>query len=378
MLDYDTLKFLWWVIIAVVLIAFALTDGYDMGAGVLLPFLGKSDDERRVLLNVLAPHWDGNQVWFITGAAALFAAWPMLYAAAFSTFYLVLLATLWTLLLRPGAFEYRGKIDNPQWRYAWDWALFIGCAVPATIFGAAFGNLMLGVPFTLDNDLRTTPGGTLLGQLHPFALLTGITGLALLVMHGAAYLGLRTEGILRHRVDWAARVFAAVVAIGFASAGVWLGNLDGFRVVTMPPADTVFSPLAKTVAIVPGGWLTNYTNYPWTMAIPVVGFLGAIGVAALTGRGKGIAAVIASSIAVVGVILTAGVTLFPFVLPSLTQPNASLTVWDAVSSHRTLNLMFWAVVVFLPIILAYTYWAYRVMWRRLTVEDVRKETHTLY
>lgn len=379
MIDYETLKIIWWILVAALLIGFALTDGYDMGAGTLLPFIGKTDTERRVYLNVLAPHWDGNQVWFITGAASLFAAWPFVYAMAFNTFFIVLLATLWALLLRPGAFEYRGKIDSPRWRRNWDWALFFGSAIPAVIFGAAFGNLLLGVHFDMTPDHRPIPMGPLLGQFHPFALLCGIVGLALLTTHGGTYLALRTDGVLRARAARAAKLFAAIVIATFVAAGFWLHfGIDGLRIVSMPSPETAFSPLAKTVTVVKGAWLDNFSQHAWTSAAPALGVLGAIGVLAFAGRGNGWAAFGCSALMVVGVILTAGIALFPFILPSVSNPNASLTIWDATSSHLTLNLMFWAVVIFLPIIFAYTIWAYRVMWRRLSEEDVRKETHMLY
>lgn len=377
--DYETIKFIWWVFVAVLLIGFALTDGYDMGAGTLLPFIGRSDEQRRVILNALAPHWDGNQVWFITGAAALFAAWPPVYAAAFSGFYLVLLGTLFSLLLRPGAFEYRSKVEDPRWRGAWDWALFVGSAFPALIFGAAFGNLLLGVPFTYDADLRPIYEGTVLGQLRPFALLTGLVGLSLLVTHGAVYLGLRTEGDVRHRADGAARLFAVIMVLAFLLAGIWLAlGIPGYHIVSMPSPEAASNLLAKRVEPMAGAWLANYRAYPWTLLAPIGGVVGAIGVLVFAGRGNGRLAFAASTVSVVGVIATAGISLFPFIMPSSINPNASLTVWDSTSSYRTLSIMFWVTVIFLPVVLGYTFWAYRIMWRRLDVDHIREEGSNLY
>ena len=377
--DYETLKFIWWLFVAVLLIGFALTDGYDMGAGTLLPFLGHDDEERRVILNALAPHWDGNQVWFITGAAALFAAWPPVYAAAFSGFYLVLLATLFALLLRPGAFEYRSKVEDPRWRRAWDWALFVGSAFPALIFGAAFGNLLLGVPFTYDADLRPVYEGTVLGQLRPFALLTGVVGLSLLVTHGAVYLGLRTEGTVRRRADAAARWFAVIMVVSFLAAGIWLAlAVPGYHIVSMPSPDAASNLLAKRVEPMAGAWLANYRDHPWTLLAPAGGVVGAVGVVLFAGRGGGRSAFAASVLSVVGVVATAGISLFPFIMPSSVNPDASLTVWDGTSSYRTLSIMFWVTVIFLPLVLAYTFWAYRMMWRRLDVEHIREEGSNLY
>ena len=378
-IDYDVLKFIWWIFIAALLIGFALTDGFDMGGGILLPFLGKTDTQRRVLINTLAPHWDGNQVWFITGAAGLFAAWPPVYAAAFSSFYFVLLATLFSLLLRPGAFEYRSKIENPRWRRTWDWLLFVGSAFPAIIFGAAFGNLLLGVPFTLSADLRSTPAGSLIGQFHPFALLAAVVSVCMLSVHGATYYGLRTEGELRQRANRAARLFAGILIVAFVLEGIWMAwSIKGYHIVSIPPLNTVLSPFDKTVEVVQGAWLSNYSLHPWTIIAPIAGILGALGVIAFAGKGHCRAAFFSSSLSTIGVIFSAGISLFPFILPNSVNPNLSLTVWDATSSYMTLSLMFWVTVIFLPIVLAYTFWAFKVMWRRINEDTIEQESRFLY
>ena len=191
--DYETLKLIWWLFIGVLLIGFAVTDGFDMGVAILLPFLGKTDDERRVIINTIGPVWEGNQTWFVTAGGAMFAAWPLVYAAAFSGFYVALLLVLFALFFRPVGFDYRSKLPNPAWRDFWDWGLFAGGAVPALVFGVAFGNLLLGVPFSFDHDLRSFYTGTFWQLLNPFSLLVGALSLSMLVMHGAAYLNLRTD-----------------------------------------------------------------------------------------------------------------------------------------------------------------------------------------
>ena len=169
MLDYATLKFIWWLLVGVLLVGFAIMDGHDMGVGTLLPFVGKDDVERRVVINTVGPHWDGNQVWFITGGGAIFAAWPLVYATAFSGFYWAMLIVLWALFFRPVGFDYRSKINNATWRKTWDWGLFVGGAVPPLIFGVAFGNLLLGVPFQFDDHLVSTYTGSFWALLNPFA-----------------------------------------------------------------------------------------------------------------------------------------------------------------------------------------------------------------
>ncbi|MGD9298976.1 MAG: cytochrome d ubiquinol oxidase subunit II, partial [Thiohalocapsa sp.] len=173
MLDYEILKLVWWLLVGVLFIGFAVTDGMDMGVGTLLPFLGKNDAERRVIINTVGPHWDGNQVWLITAGGAIFAAWPLVYGAAFSGFYFAMLLALFALFFRPVGFDYRSKIENKAWRNAWDWGLFIGGAVPALVFGIAFGNLLQGVPFHLDELLRPYYTGSFFALLNPFALLAG-------------------------------------------------------------------------------------------------------------------------------------------------------------------------------------------------------------
>jgi len=377
--DYETLRFIWWMLIGALFVGFALTDGFDMGVGTLLPFLGRGDDERRVMINTVGPHWEGNQVWFVLAGGAIFAAWPLVYAAAFSGFYVALLLVLFALFFRPVGFDYRGKVDDPRWRAAWDWGLFAGSAVPALVFGVAFGNLLQGVPFHLDGNLRAHYDGSFFGLLNPFALLTGVVSLSMLVMHGATYLQMRTDGALLERARRAARLAAIVLVVTFALAGLWLGfGIDGYRIASIPALDAPSNPLAKTVARVAGAWLTNYKTYPWAVAAPVLGFAGALGVLAFSAARRGALAFVSSALSVLGVIFTAGVSMFPFIMPSSLEPNSSLTVWDATSSPHTLMLMFWATLVFLPIVLGYTIWVYKVMGGRVTVRQVREQTHTVY
>jgi len=378
-IDYETLKLVWWLLVGILLIGFAITDGFDMGAGALLPFLGRNDDERRVIINTIGPHWDGNQVWFITAGGAIFAAWPAVYAAAFSGFYIAMLLVLFALFFRPVGFDYRSKIEDPRWRSTWDWGLFVGGAVPALIFGVAFGNLLLGVPFELNEYLRPTYTGSFWGLLNPFALLCGIVSLSMLVMHGAVWLQMRCEAVIADRARTAAQLAAVVVIVTFALAGVVIANwVDGYTVTSMPSGGAASNPLAKTVLHGEGNWLANYTAYRWMIAAPVLGFAGALGTALLARGDRPGWAFLSSSLAMTGIILTAGFSMFPFIMPSVTVPGSSLTLWDAASSHLTLTVMFWAVVVFLPLILGYTAWTYRAMWGRVTVQQIREQTYSAY
>jgi cytochrome d ubiquinol oxidase subunit II len=378
-LDYETLKVIWWFFVGVLLIGFALTDGFDLGVGTLLPFLGRSDEERRIIINSIGPTWDGNQVWFITAGGAIFAAWPVVYAAAFSGFYVALLLVLFALFFRPVGFEYRSKLPDRRWRAAWDWGLFAGGMVPALVFGVAFGNLLQGVPFQFDDTLRPSYTGSFFGLLNPFALLCGVVSLAMLVMHGAIFLQIRTDGVVYQRAKLAARYAALVFMAAFALAGVWLAlGIDGYRIVNMPEPGAVPNILAKVVETAPGAWLANYSAYPWMTLAPVLGFIGVLATLVLSARDRPGTAFVTSGLTLAGVILTAGFSMFPFVMPSSLAPNSSLTAWDATSSHLTLTWMFFATVLFLPIILAYTGWVYRVMRGKVTAARIREQTHSAY
>src|SRR4051812_22922358 len=261
--DYQTLKLIWWCFVGGIIIVFALTDGWDLGIGMLSPLLGRSDDERRIILRSIEPNWEGNQTWLVIAGGVIFAAWPLVYAASFSSLYVAMLLVLFALFFRPVGFKYRNKVNDRRWRTAWDWGLFVGGFVPTLVFGIAFGNLLQGVPFHFDADLRTHYTGTFLQLLNPFALLAGVTSVALLAMHGAAYLRLRVDGEMRDRAGDAARMAGIVLVIVLAVAGVWVATgIDGYRITTIPDLHGQPNPLAKTVAKVSGAWLGNYGTYP--------------------------------------------------------------------------------------------------------------------
>jgi len=377
--DYETLKLIWWLFVGVLLIGFAVTDGFDLGVGALLPWVGKTDAERRVIINAVGPTWEGNQVWLVTAGGAVFAAWPVIYATAFSGFYVALLLVLFALFFRPVGFDYRSKVEDPRWRTAWDWGLFAGGFVPSLVFGVAFGNLLQGVPFMFDDTLRSTYTGSFFAMLNPFALLVGVVSLSMLVMHGAVYLQLKTEDVINARAKLAVRLAGIVMIVSFATAGMWLStSIDGFRILSGPDGNAVPNILGKVVEQGAGFWLSNYSSYPWMMLAPVLGFAGA-GLALLfSALDRPGTAFVASGTSLAGVILTAGFSMFPFIMPSSLDPNSSLTMWDAVSSHLTLQLMFWAVLIFLPLIIVYTSWVYRVMRGKVTEASVSEQSHSLY
>lgn len=377
--DYATLRVIWWVLLGVLLIAFAVTDGFDMGVGTLLPFVARTDSERRVAINTVGPVWEGNQVWFILGGGSIFAAWPALYALSFSGFYLAMFLVLAALILRPVSFKYRSKKPDPAWRTRWDWALFVGSAVPALIFGVAIGNTLRGVPFHFTADLRPIYEGNLFGLLNPAALYCGLVSLSMLVMHGAAWLTFKADGKVAERAGSVGVAAALVAALLFAGGGilVWLGLLGGYRITSPMTWDGLSNPLGKTVVADPGAWLANFNAHPVLWLAPALGvvapLLAAFGFRA---RWQGLTFVF-SKIAVIMIIATVGLAMFPIILPSSTNPDHSLAVFDASSSRATLRNMLIATAIFLPLILAYTAWVYRVLWGKVSEESIKSGT-TVY
>ncbi|HCO7567016.1 TPA: cytochrome d ubiquinol oxidase subunit II [Escherichia fergusonii] len=378
MFDYETLRFIWWLLIGVILVVFMVTDGFDMGIGCLLPLVARDDEERRVVINSVGAHWEGNQVWLILAGGALFAAWPRVYAAAFSGFYVAMILVLCALFFRPLAFDYRGKIANKRWGTMWDAGLVIGSVIPPVVFGVAFGNLLLGVPFAFTPQLRVEYFGTFWQLLSPFALLCGALSLCLVIMQGGVWLQLKTEGILRQRALSATKRSALLVVLCFLLAGYWLWvGIDGYLLLdqdTNGPAN----PLMKIVVIAPGAWMRNFFNTLSLLIFPLLGLIGPmLALFALSRKRPGWGFVMAS-LTQFGVIFTAGVALFPFVMPSSVSPVSSLTLWDCTSSDKTLSIMLVIVLIFLPIVLLYTLWSYYKLWGRINTDTVRRHDSELY
>lgn len=378
MIDYEFLRLAWWALIGVLLIGFAITDGFDLGVGALLTLVGKTDQERRVMINTIGPHWDGNQVWFITAGGAIFAAWPLIYSAAFSGFYVALALTLIALWMRPLGFDYRSKLANPKWRLMWDWALFAGGFVPALIFGVAFGNLLLGAPFEFDQNLRPTYTGSFWGLLTPFAVLCGLVSVAMLLNHGSTWLQLKTDGPLQARARQVSTVLSVATAVLFVLAGLYVAyGVDGYVITSTVDTSAASNPLNKTVEVASGAWLSNYALHPWMMVAPILGIGGALLCSWFSAAGRSGLAFVASALTLAGIILTAGFSMFPFLMPSSTMPQASLTMWDATSSFLTLKIMFVVVCIFVPLVLSYTAYGFYVMRGRIKNSDLDK-AHTPY
>jgi cytochrome d ubiquinol oxidase subunit II len=323
----------WFTLIAVLWTGYFLLEGFDFGVGVLLPVLGRDEARRRVLINTIGPVWDGNEVWLLVAGGATFAAFPEWYASLFSGFYLALLIILVALILRGVAFEYRGKVDSAAWRRRWDLAIILGSGVPALLWGVAFGNIVRGVPL----DAGHLYTGSLLDLLNPYALLGGLTTLALFTTHGAVFLALKTDGPVR--AD-ARRIAARVGLVTVAVAGAFLL------------------------------WTQWAYGSGLTWATAALAALALVGALVANGRGREGWAFLATAVTIVLATVTLFANLYPYVLPSTVDPSFGLTVDNASSTPYTLRIMTWVAVAFTPIVLLYQGWTYWVFRRRLKVTDI--------
>lgn len=378
MFDYETLKFIWWLVIGVLFVGFIIMDGFDLGVGALLPFVARNDDERRVAINTVGPTWEGNQVWLVTAGGALFAAWPLVYAASFSVLYIPLILVLFALFFRPVGFDYRSKVADPRWRNAWDYALCFSGVLPSILFGVAVGNLFVGLPFKFDSAMHVSYGGGFFDLLQPFALFCGVVSLTMIVTHGASFLHLRSVGAVAQRARLITIGGGIATAALFAVGGALVNHLPGLSILHQGDINGALTPFMKQVVATPGGWLHFLADYPVLWLVPLTGISASLLASLSAWRNWQWLAFISSAISCGLIVSTAGIALFPFVLPSSLDANSSLTLWDATSSHLTLEIMLGVVVVFLPLILLYTGWVYRVMCGPVSVDSVRDNSHSLY
>jgi cytochrome bd ubiquinol oxidase subunit II len=328
---------IWFLLIAVLWTGYFVLEGFDFGVGMLLPLVGRTENDRRVAINTIGPVWDGNEVWLLVAGGATFAAFPEWYASLFSGFYLALLLILVALIVRGLAFEYRGKIDSDRWRRNWDLAIIVGSTVPALLWGVAFANIVQGVPLDADHEYT----GTLLTLLNPYALLGGLATLSLFALHGATFLALKTHGDVRVRAN------ALVPRIGVPA--ILLGG--AFLV-----------------------WTFFSHSVLWT-GLPILVAAGALVAAVLVAiGGREGWAFLLTALAIVAVTVTLFGSLYPDVLPSSTNPAFSLTTTNASSTPYTLTIMSWVALAFTPIVLAYQAWTFWVFRRRISPSDIPAPT----
>lgn len=381
MFEYAFLKVAWWLIIGAVLMVYAATAGFDSGVTMYMPFL-RSETNRRIVLNTSAPTWDGNLTWIVFAGGGLFVTWPVVYSTAFSGMYCALLVILFSLFLRPPAYEYRNKIDSPLWRKCWDWGLFISGVVPVFVFGVAMGNCFLGFPFHFDpNTYEMYYTGTFFDLLNPYGLLSGLLSVLMVLMHGSVYLQRRTEGDLRKLAFKVHMRTAILILIGFTVSGLLLMyKIVGYKLLMSASIPTEH-PLNNIVTSGSGFWIETYDQYPWKYLAPIAAYGGILESLWAAYYGWYATAFWASCFAVGGIVGTAGATLFPFLMPSSTNPNESLTVWNSASSQYALNIMLYLGVVLLVIIIGYKIFAYNSIWGKkptLTEKDLQENEHTFY
>ena len=375
-MDYETLRLIWWALLGILLIGFAVMDGFDLGTALLMPFLGKTDLERRVIINTVGPVWEGNQVWFILGGGAIFAAWPVIYATAFSGLYVVMLLLLWTMIIRPVGFEYRSKMPSPTWRSNWDWALFVGSFVPMLVFGAAIGNALQGFPFYFEWNMTSVYTGSFISLFNPFAILAGLLSVSMAVYMGTAMLMNRAEGMIYQRSRTLISYAGPLALILFTVGGLWVANMKGFTIANAAPGGPS-NPLDPNVSVAlrDGAWLDNFKTHPALWLLPLLTYVTvALGTLAARG-GKSHFAWWMGALGWIGILGTAGAAMFPFMMPSVTEPSQSLTVWNASSSKLTLIWMTGWSIVFVPLILTYTSWAFWIMRGKVKPEHVEAYEH---
>lgn len=330
------LNTIWFILVTVLFIGFFFLEGFDYGVGILLPFLGKKDEERRVIINTIGPVWDGNEVWMITAGGALFASFPHVYATLFSGFYLALVLMLVALILRGVAFEYRQKFADQASRKRWDWAIFIGSALPALLWGVAVGNLMRGVAI----DAEMYYWGGLLPLLNPFSILGGLVFVALFTMHGANYLALKTEGEIEKRAKesgFKAWIIATALTVTFV---VW--TFFATDILTKPGVNGLIPAVLAAVALLTVGYFNKSGKHGW--------------------------AFVSGSLTIVFATIMVFAGLFPRILISTIDPAYSLDIWNAASTPYTLTVMTVVAVIFVPIVLAYQIWTYRVFRARVKAD----------
>ncbi|NSL93864.1 cytochrome d ubiquinol oxidase subunit II [Acetobacter syzygii] len=374
---YVILKLIWAGLLCVLLIGLGLMVGMDMGVGTLLRFVGRTDGERRTALNIIGPHWDGNQVWFILGGGAIFAAFPTLYATSFSVFYVVMILLLFSMILRPVAFEYRSKVDARLWRASWDWVFLLSGFLPMFVYGAAFGNILQGVGYHFNWTGQYFQDASFLTYLfNPFAILCGLMAVSLSVMQGGVMLMMRSENPIYDRAQRYASRAGVIAAVLFVAGGVWVRGMPGFVLEQGDPAMPANPMHGQHVTVQVGAWFANYAAHPVLWLLPVLGVVCMLAGVTLVKANRPHVAWWMGLGSWLGTIGTVAASMFPFFMPSTTRPDQSLTIWNSSASQYGLTCMLAVALIFVPLILCYTSWCYYVMRGKVRTADIIKDTHS--
>jgi cytochrome d ubiquinol oxidase subunit II len=375
MLDYEFLRLSWWLLMGILFIGFAITDGFDLGVASLLNFIAKTDSEKRIVINTVGPFWEGNQVWLLLAGGAIFAAFPYVYAVSFSGFYLAMMLLLFALILRPVAFKYRSKSEKKGWRDTWDFMHFLSGFLPALLSGVAVGNVIQGISYEFDKStFSVVVYTTFLELLNPYAILIGLISVTMLFMHGSIYVCIKTEDPIQSRTHSLARFFGILFLLLYLVASFWTFKyLNGYKIISPILLKGASNPLLKQVIQLKGAWGDNFRTMLWVWLAPIFTVLGAIFAIFFVNLKKYSSAFISSAISIFGTVSTVGLGLFPFILPNSLNPSQSLTLWDSSSSQKTLEVMFFSALIFVPIVLIYTSWVYRVLRGKITHKTLTEE-----
>ncbi|QJC29062.1 cytochrome d ubiquinol oxidase subunit II [Enterobacteriaceae endosymbiont of Plateumaris rustica] len=379
MLDYNTLCIIWWILIGILIIGFLITDGLDMGVGILLFIIGKNNIERRIMINSIAPHWDGNQVWLITVGGALFAAWPIVYATLFSSFYIAMIIMLLSLFLRPVGFEYRSKIKNYKWQNLCDILISIGSIIPPIIIGIAVGNLLNGIPFYIDKYFRIHSSLHFLNLFNMFSIIISITSIIMFINQASTYLQLRIyDKYINYKTNIIIQISSIMLIIFFILSFInIIFYIKGYELHSL-----IFNNITnlnkKEILHIYGSWFFNFQTHNYLLIIPLLCLILPIFTIIYSLYKNRIMSFICSSLTIIFMVCTVGIIMFPFIIPSSIRPKDSLTMWNAVSSQLTLNIMLYAAIIFVPIVLSYTFWCYKKMFFPITREEIKNNTNNYY
>ncbi|QJC29507.1 cytochrome d ubiquinol oxidase subunit II [Enterobacteriaceae endosymbiont of Plateumaris pusilla] len=379
MLDYNVLRIIWWFLIGFLVIGFLITDGLDMGVGILLFIIGKNNIERRIMINSIAPHWDGNQVWLITVGGALFAAWPIVYATLFSSFYIPMIIMLLSLFLRPVGFEYRSKIKNYKWQKICDILISIGSIIPPIIIGIAMGNLLKGIPFYIDRYFRIHSELHFLNLFNIFSIIISLTSITMFINQASTYLQFRiNDKYINYRTNIITQISSIMLIIFFILSFInTMFYIKGYKIITL--IENNFNNIVKKEILHSYGfWFSNFQKHYYLLIIPLLCLILPIFTIIFSRYKKKLMTFISSSLTIIFIVCTIGITMFPLIIPSNIMPSHSLTMWNATSSKLTLNIMLYAAVIFVPIILSYTFWCYKKMFYPITREEIKNNTNNYY
>ncbi|OAI11204.1 cytochrome d ubiquinol oxidase subunit II [Methylomonas lenta] len=357
-IDLESLRLIWWALLGLVMVSFVLCEGLTLGVCLLLPMIGKSESQRLTLISNIVPTSMGNLAWFIAMLTIVFAAWPIAYAVTMASVYPLLLLVLLAILLRPLAMYFQHASNQPLWQQYSAKVLVVGGVVPATLLGLLAGNMLKGIPFHLDSDMRILFLGDFAGLFNLFSILAAACSVALLALHGAVFIQLKTNGELQQNAKALTLQAGVAFLLLFATAGLWIMHLEGYHIDSDILPDAASNPLAKFVKRGEGLWLDNYEHLPLLWALPVLAFMGGLAAILFAKWDKTYFAMIASSLCVSMVVLTFGVSMFPFLLPSNISLNSSMTIWDSSASHMTLQSLLWLAVFALPMMVISTRWVF--------------------